>query len=99
MFQRKVDEGFRRLQRLLILPEIIAVEGDVQLAILQLMTGHDILQTLYDAIGQVHAARLHPDQTSVPEISVVLNELVAQPLDCELKMMAVEDDAWLHGRV
>ena len=60
---------------------VVAVEGDVELAEVELELGA-LLDQAAQAMGERHAARVDPDERDGVEVLVALDDLVRDPREC-----------------
>jgi len=70
--------------------KVIAVEGDVELTILEVFTSLDPLKLVAKASGQQDPTRLHADEGQTCQLTMVFDELVAKTLNGKSERLAAE---------
>ena len=70
---------------------VVAVEGDVELAEVELEAGA-LLDQAPQAMGERHAARVDADERDGVELLVALDDLVRDPRECARDRVAVEQE-------
>ena len=72
--------------------DVVAVEGDVQLSIMDGIGGNQGPELLNDAVGEVNATRLYADEHSIVQFYMVFQQLVGQSLDGNGQLLFIQDD-------
>jgi hypothetical protein len=70
--------------------EIIAVERDIEFAVVQVLGTYDAAQLIPEAPCQHHSAGLEANERHTRQVPMVLDQLVAQPLNREPEGLARE---------
>ena len=69
------------ISQMQLFPYIIAIERDIQFAILDRSGVHQFAHFCHHLIGYIDPTRLNTDQNSVAQITMILEDLMTQPLD------------------
>jgi hypothetical protein len=77
--------------------DIVAVEGDIELSVMDGFGGDQGPELLNDAVGEVDATRLYADEHCIFEADMVFQQLVGQALDGDSQLLFVQDD--LQGEI
>jgi hypothetical protein len=79
--------------------EIIPVERDIQLAILHCRSTEQIFQPLVQAVPQKYATGLNPNEAGILKGTMLLNQLLTEPLYGQRKaLLAYYDASFLHAK-
>ena len=73
-------------------PDVVAIEGDIQFAIMDGIGGDQGPELLNDAIGEIDATGLYADKHGILEVDMVFQQLVGQALDGDSQLLFVQDD-------
>ena len=96
---RVADDGLRAPRRLAAADvDVVAVEGDVELAEVELEVGA-LRDQPAQTVGERDAARVDPDERDGLEILVPLDDLVRDPRECAADGVTVEHDPALWPAV
>ena len=61
------------------MPEIVAMEGDVQFTVLELLLSQDPVQFLPQTAGEQDPSWLEADQGHAVQVAMVLDQLMTKP--------------------
>ncbi|VXD16809.1 hypothetical protein MARINOS108_120382 [Marinoscillum sp. 108] len=78
-------------------PEIISMKRGIEVAKLDFGVEH-FFQALANALGKIDSSRLHAQNHRIRKITMVLDEMLTQPADCDLKELTVEQESFLHDQ-